>query len=480
MPEYPARWQTRMIANGQWDIRRFAAQIARKEHHWLDHPTAMLIIHGMGNQIPLGTLDSFARGLAETMQELCGAELEIEHRFEKVTDGSIWFDNYVRIKRKDDAADTPYLDVHEYYWANYAHNRASIAQIRMWVRDTVRQARKFYAEYADELRQTSPGSSFFGRGGSFRKWRYQFFLFILGQIIPVLMWIAGLVPKLLKAIPVAGTFFSGWMSNKIKEASYGFANVIGDVVIYNTSDAKTEHFKIRQDILAGAVASLRRLVEPREGEDHGDYSRVILCGHSLGSQIAFDAMNRLNHLITQDAIRGINTDGTYKTSWQGFGHIADVLCGFVTFGSPLDKIAFFFREQIEKQEYVRLQLLRNYHSFKQRLTEIKPPPKFTIKTSIPRLFDDILWINYHDRHDYVSGRLDFYEKLVNVDCNFRSRWFSITHGWYWNSKNMFTDIIENFLLYSGGLRHTNAARGQPAAEVGERGKGKMRLNPDKW
>jgi hypothetical protein len=130
-------------------------------------------------------------------------------------------------------------------------------------------------------------------------------------------------------------------------------------------------------------------------------------------------------------------------------HISNVLCGFVTFGSPLDKIAFFLREQSEHNEYLREQMLRNYHCFKQRAYPFATSLPFTLTASMRRLFDDILWINYHDRHDYVSGTLDFYEKLVNVDCEFNGKLFSFTHGWYWDHKEMFADIIDAFLLCEG-------------------------------
>jgi hypothetical protein len=449
-----------MIPNGKWDIREFASQLSRKETgRWIGQHTAMLVVHGIGNQVPLGTLDSLSRTLLETLQELTGEELCLQHQFEKLSDGDIWFNNYIRIKRKKDLGNPEafHLDLYEYYWAACTQDTASLDQIRLWIRDTVKQARRFYNENGDLLRKTSSTSAFIGSSGKLNWFKYSSMLFLVGQVIPSIMWLASWLPRIARLIPVVGSFLSSALSSALKNSSYSFANVIGDIVVYNTTDPKSNHFKVRRQVLAGAVTCLRRLVEPEEDQPHGPYGRVLLAGHSLGSQIAFDALNRLNHLITQNDLRGINSDGTYTEPSNGFSRITDVLGGFITFGSPLDKIAFFIREQSEKYEYIKIQMLRNYHCFKQRSMPIIPTPKFMLDPAIPRLFDDIRWINYHDKHDPVSGKLDFYEKLVNVHCDFRGNKFSFSHGWYWNSKNMFTDIIENFLLPDGMLRHNYTA-----------------------
>ena len=190
---------------------------------------------------------------------------------------------------------------------------------------------------------------------------------------------------------------------------------------------------MRKAILDGAVNALRYLLEPAKATgpyrpEDWRYDRVILAGHSLGSQISFDAINRLNHLVHQGELRGCDnegyfTDGTARLKLQNMKQISDMLCGLVTFGSPLDKMAFFFREQTEKDEYLRRQLIEHFHGFKQRPwseRETDPSKRLVAPPQLfSRLFDDIRWRNYYDRGDLVSGALDYYQKVVNVDCRFK-------------------------------------------------------------
>lgn len=66
-------------------------------------------------------------------------------------------------------------------------------------------------------------------------------------------------------------------------------------------------------------------------EENGEliYDQVILAGHSLGSVVAYDALDRLSN--------DLNTG-----NWRFPKDKRERLPGLVTFGSPLDKIALFF------------------------------------------------------------------------------------------------------------------------------------------
>jgi hypothetical protein len=109
-----------------------------------------------------------------------------------------------------------------------------------------------------------------------------------------------------------------------------------------------------------------------------------------------------------------------------------MLCGLITFGSPLDKMAFFFREQTKKEQYLRSQIIKHFHGFKQRPWSEQQTDGAKRLVATPqlfsRLFDDIRWRNYHDRGDLVSGSLDYYEKVANVDCRFQP---SLSLGEFW-------------------------------------------------
>lgn len=108
------------------------------------------------------------------------------------------------------------------------------------------------------------------------------------------------------------------------------------------------------------------------------YDKVAVVGHSLGSVIAYDTLNEL-----LDAEKLSMTDL----------RIAERTCLLETFGSPLDKIAFFFTVQGSKKFHVREELaaavqplISSYENFR----------KFP-------------WINIYSPNDIISGKVELYD-----------------------------------------------------------------------
>jgi hypothetical protein len=107
-----------------------------------------------------------------------------------------------------------------------------------------------------------------------------------------------------------------------------------------------------------------------------------VAGHSLGSVIAYDTLNRL---MLDDWLSKNNLGIANRTN------------SLVTFGSPLNKTAFFFTIQGKDTLRIRERLaatvqpmIESYHKFR----------KFR-------------WINVYSRNDIISGKLEFYD-LVNM------------------------------------------------------------------
>src|ERR1700759_1414765 len=92
---------------------------------WVTRNTAMVVVHGTGNQLPLETLDQFGRGLVAQYRKSLGDKLELRHEIVfKPADANRegWFDNVLRLSNKD----SPYfIDIYEYYWANFTQDKAS-------------------------------------------------------------------------------------------------------------------------------------------------------------------------------------------------------------------------------------------------------------------------------------------------------------------------------------------------------------------
>lgn len=411
---------------------------------WVGQNTAILVIHGIGNQQPLETLDPFAETLARAYRA-DGCDVFSEHVLApNPTDDkrTPWFQNVIRLKCRDRE---PHIDLYEYYWAPETENAATFEDIQAWLRGVVKQARTFYRDQflknADLGRMYRDKSLFFSvaekdgvRTVKFRGWLYHLVISTIGFVIPLGSWALGGLNRLLAAIPVVGGMISRLFEAGARTGAHALANVIGDVTVYNTYNRRSKHWSIRQKILGDAVRMLRRLVEADEKTRQWPYGRVIVTGHSLGSEVAFDTLNRLNLLCGEGLLAGFGRDGGvlpgYSPPLPSVAKLDDLLCGLVTFGSPLDKVAFFLREEARANEVYRRQIIENYRGFKQRRwseqediadwQRLAPP--------VPRLLDGIRWHNYHDRHDYVSGSLDYYLNLVNVNCAFTPpRWTK----WIW-------------------------------------------------
>ena len=157
---------------------------------------------------------------------------------------------------------------------------------------------------------------------------------------------------------------------------------------------------------------------------------MILAGHSLGSVIAYDTLNRIN-------IR-TNVDG--KNSLP-----IEKLAGLITFGSPLDKIAFFFREQTPPDQFVRRQILAHLHSFKSKPLDFEKDDP-VVANPVAHNLDFVPWVNYYAHNDPVSGHLDFYsiDSQDNVRLDLPQPW-GVAHTGYWKSKEFYEDIAKRFL-----------------------------------
>ena len=150
---------------------------------------------------------------------------------------------------------------------------------------------------------------------------------------------------------------------------------IGDVAIYVASHTLSTFDQVRDDI----KALVRRVV--CAVYQQGRYERVIIVGHSLGSVMAYDALNGVMLADSLSAAYGI--ERTRR---------------LVTFGSPLDKTAFIFRAADALKAPIREGLAASVQ------------PLLIYRPSTHPTFD---WINLHSPDDIISGKLDLYPDVEN-------------------------------------------------------------------
>lgn len=161
---------------------------------------------------------------------------------------------------------------------------------------------------------------------------------------------------------------------------------VGDVAVYVDAHTLDRFAGLRQEIKRRVMRVARAVYAQRRADGDFLYEKVLIVGHSLGSVISYDTLNRL---IEEDEVARRAQDG------DGKGEDLRVLertALFLTFGSPLDKTAFVFAAQGKEYDLAREMMA----------TEVQP----LIRDARLRRFP---WINLYSQADIVSGKLDFYD-----------------------------------------------------------------------
>ena len=366
---------------------------------WPKERMAFLVIHGIGEQNPFETLDSFVRNFLKTLKKNNnGSDIAVKHHVRTRTDnGKEWTENFISLVKSDQPECS--IDFYEYYWAYKMEGEITFQELVEWLIKTSDGAGIFYNENKTLVKKYE------GRSGDY------WYLKHLGIIMRALAFFRMLkIPYFDYVIPFITPFLT--------KASQAFVDYMGDVAIYTTTDVKSKHYHVRNSILTDAVKDVKSLI------DNERYKNVIIAGHSLGSVIAYDTLNRVNHSLNLK-----------PTEWQS----ANKISGLVTFGSPLDKTAFFFREHTSDSQYVRRQILDHFHSFKGRALNLKGVGVKVEDPIMPLLDNQILWINFWDAKDPVGGNLDFYVVDKNIQVNMKAK-YGVAHNAYWEYEEMYKDI----------------------------------------
>ncbi len=202
---------------------------------------------------------------------------------------------------------------------------------------------------------------------------------------------------------------------------------VGDVALYLTSHT-LDRFYILRDKIRKYVFDAAQVIFARRSQtaDGFEYESVYIVGHSLGSVIAFDA---LNQLLNEDEI----ADEANKLK------VLERTKLLLTIGSPLDKTAFLFSLQRDKTSLER-----------EALVASSQPLILDSKFRDPEKFE---WINIFSYNDIISGRLDFFDppsdsttrKLVSPVQNLRdteATTLLAAHVEYWGNQLVFRKLHE--------------------------------------
>jgi len=169
-----------------------------------------------------------------------------------------------------------------------------------------------------------------------------------------------------------GFFLAAW---QVRETLIQY---VGDVAAYVSPSALDRFAGLRAEI-QGRVRAIARAIYDSASQSGTEwqYDRVAVVGHSLGSVIGYDTLNRL-----------INED----TLSRGRGCILERTLLFLTLGSPLDKTALVFARQVKRTSEAREALAAT----------VQP----LIQSYASRPFS---WVNLFSPYDIVSSSLKYYD-----------------------------------------------------------------------
>ncbi len=424
-----------------------------------ERKTAFVVIHGSGYHPPFTALDKFVRGFRKYLKEHSNKNLDdcwwhelLRH--DQSGERLSWAENYISLKRKDE----PTIDFYEYYWDCYMDHEISLTDAIKWFGKAFKGANGFYSD--------PDNSRLLERDEDAKAYKFLLLFGLFGWVLTVLKYLR--IMKIPYASQISAAILAG--------ISEPLLRVLQDITIYCTTDTRSKYYQIRQEVLQGAVEQLKLLLEM-------DY-HIIIVGHSLGSVIAYDALNRL--------IADMNTAGGIHPKY------AQRIIGLVTFGSVLDKVAFFFQEHTADEQYVRRQILNHFHIFRRvvrcpfcpkdrpqkflnenELTDhinqehnmyrchecgasvkqgdvICPGCKAILKdpiriyNTIENLLDTTKWLNFHHPKDRYGGQLNAYHGVKNIQCEERISPWNLTlgnskaHEHYWDCDTMYSNIAEVF------------------------------------
>lgn len=209
---------------------------------------------------------------------------------------------------------------------------------------------------------------------------------------------------------------------------------VGDVAVYVSQHDIHRYADAKRAIEDKVYSLLEDLYQSRHGNNRPRYRKITIIGHSLGSVIAYECINRL-----YSSVKARRADG--KASSVGKDGVIDEDIGkrlnLITLGSPLAKIYTVFYLGSHKSEARR------------QLSELRYPA-FTNNNARPSK-----WVNVWTPWDIVSSPLSLYYDLDrDLDGeNDRSiielkatelDWPLVSHMRYFDS-NLFQCILRRLL-----------------------------------
>jgi hypothetical protein len=115
----------------------------------------------------------------------------------------------------------------------------------------------------------------------------------------------------------------------------------------------------------------------------------------------------------------------------------------VTFGSPLDKVRYFFRESVKENQSIRAQILSFLGSFRTRPSG-RDYSIYRVQPYVADQLSHVKWLNAWSKEDPVSGMLHFYAPLIRQEFDYLIPIYA--HLSYWEDLRFYAFFAEPLLL----------------------------------
>lgn len=205
------------------------------------------------------------------------------------------------------------------------------------------------------------------------------------EFVPGSGWLGGFVSRL-TGIPYVIFIGLVWGLPLIAAAIARrfLVEYVGDVVAYVSSHSVSRFNEIRKAIQKVSLDVASAVYRAAAEDGTPFYGRVVMVGHSLGSVVAYDT---LNALLTQDRLDG------------DAARIRERTAMLITFGSPLNKTAYIFRNQRSPGSEVRETMA----------AAVQPLISSYDNRTMP-------WVNLFSKNDWIGGPLEFYDTRKSKDA----------------------------------------------------------------
>jgi hypothetical protein len=397
---------------------------------------AVVIIHGIGEQKPMDTLRGFVSTVTHEPDE-SQSSIRFYSKPDKLSSSFELRRLTTSSSQKEGRVKT---DFFEYYWA-YNIRGTKVQQVLTWL-----------------------GQILFRWPGSLpaRIRPFHIFLWLL-TLVFVFIAVRGHAWPFLKGqsawLGIAGTVVSALLS-------YIFTSYIGDAARYTS--AAPGNIAERQKIRKDGIALLKSL------HDSGNYEKIIVVGHSLGSIIGYDIIRHLwseyNDLYqdTKYADQLLAFEEKYANATAKDFDIDQYqsdqenlfyqqnsdgnpwrISHFITLGSPLTHASFLLaknleelKERMQERELPKSPPVSEFFEKKDRITYRPDVRKSRRVLHHGAPFACTQWINVYYGNDFVGGNLSEYfgagikEHPIKIKGSWLLRVLPfLSHTHYWSDRS---------------------------------------------